>query len=887
MIDDSLTTVKLVNESDVEQKFLYRLITSAAPYGLGYSDSEVLTKVNIKKLNVDKGKSKKLYYPDYVININGLPLLVIEAKAPGEDIEEAYKEARLYAGEINASYPSGVNPCAKIIVTNGDRVISGRYDSNDYLVDFFRSQITSASQVFSEFLDFSSRDALASDSKKILKKIKSKSEYFKPIYMLGGKSTKDESIGENSFGANVSVEYRYLFNPETTEERKAIVENAYVTSKRKESHISPIDKLIRSSVQPSNDSITKVLSTDSPREIVEVLKEPRRMYNQICLLVGSVGSGKSTFTDYMKVKGLPDDVAGSTGWVNINLNKAPLSRSVIYDWIIDGYIEQIENSHGYIDFKSLDVITELYQSEISDFKKGRASLFSPGSDKYNEILFDELERLQSDKALTLRKMIDYVYLKKLILPIVVLDNCDKRTRDDQLLMFEVATWLKNEFRCMVFLPIRDVTYDIYRSEPPLDTVIKDFVFRIDPPLLEKVIYSRLNYAIREVSSRNCGFKYRLNNGVFVECSKDEISQYLKAMVESLFQEPLFKRIVSGLAGKNMRKGLEIFLDFCKSGHVPEEDILKIRQSGGEHRLPIHVISKILFKGKRIYYSDSESNIKNLFHSDRDDDLPNPFARIAILRWLKMNYREYGPSKLKGYHRVSSLYEALSSAGQPIQSIEAELRMLVETGCVDTDSRDGQLSISELVCISPSGMVHLDLLKNINYLSSVSEDTYFRENQPAKIIANNIVGRGAFKENTFGASISNSKALVDYMVGYYNSAFSSMNSVVSTCPNLIKIDELQEFVDMKADNNGSYRELVSSERDHPPGSLVDGKVTVVRSFGFVVEFGLKGSGLIHVTRLGSFDKNIMKEIEEGSWVQAEVCRYVPNKRRYDLKLISIL
>jgi type I site-specific restriction endonuclease len=101
------------SESDVEQKFIVSLLLQAAPDGLGYSDVDYRTKVDIRKLAIDKGNSKKLYYPDYAIVCDGLPLLIIEAKTPGQDLREAMREARLYAAEINASYPKGINPCER------------------------------------------------------------------------------------------------------------------------------------------------------------------------------------------------------------------------------------------------------------------------------------------------------------------------------------------------------------------------------------------------------------------------------------------------------------------------------------------------------------------------------------------------------------------------------------------------------------------------------------------------------------------------------------------------------------------------------------------------------------------------------------------------------
>ena len=77
---------ELLNESDVEQKFILQMLTNQPPLGLGYSFSDFRTKPDIRQILIDKGKSKKLYYPDFIIIINGFPSLIIEAKGPKEDV---------------------------------------------------------------------------------------------------------------------------------------------------------------------------------------------------------------------------------------------------------------------------------------------------------------------------------------------------------------------------------------------------------------------------------------------------------------------------------------------------------------------------------------------------------------------------------------------------------------------------------------------------------------------------------------------------------------------------------------------------------------------------------------------------------------------------------
>ena len=69
----------LVTESDVEQKLIYPFLTSDAPMGLGLDDSQVLTKHVLRQVLIGKGQKQKYYYPDYLVSIRGIPVLVLEA----------------------------------------------------------------------------------------------------------------------------------------------------------------------------------------------------------------------------------------------------------------------------------------------------------------------------------------------------------------------------------------------------------------------------------------------------------------------------------------------------------------------------------------------------------------------------------------------------------------------------------------------------------------------------------------------------------------------------------------------------------------------------------------------------------------------------------------
>ena len=875
----------LLSESDVEQKFIINLLTYDIPEGLGYSSSDFKTKVDIRKIAIDKGTKKKLYYPDYAIIMDGLPLMIIEAKTPGEDLEEAIREARLYATEINSNYGSGVNPCAVIMATDGINILACNWDEDLPFSSLNISDLDITNLGFSLMVERISRVALKKIAGAILSSIRTSAHYVKPIFMLGGKTVINEAVGDNSFGANVSVEYKYLFNPDSLDDRAAVIKNAYVPSKRKQAHVAPIEKIIRAALPPHMLDAREIGDTGTPIEIQEAVADQSRIKNEICLLIGSVGSGKSTFTDYLRLEALPNDIMKNTEWINLNLNKAPLSRDLIYKWVLARATEAIQEKNPNIDFSDISVLRKIYSSQLAKVEKGKAALYSKDSERYADVIFTEIDRLQRDEAATFLGIINLLFPGSKKILVIVLDNCDKRNREDQLLMFEVAAWLKSEFPVMVFLPLRDTTYDQFRSEPPLDTVIKDLVFRIDPPLLEKVIYARLNYALREIAIQNGKFIFYLPNGMKVECSRTEVGDYLKSMISSLFQDQLFKRIIIGLAGRNIRRGLEILLDFCKSGHIGVDEILRIRTSSGDYKLPNHVITKILLKGKRRYYSDTESNIKNLFSSDEGDSLPDPFARISILQWLSDNKKVAGPNRVIGFHKVSHVIGILQSLGHSSKRLFAEIIILVRASCILAESQYSEVSEDDLVTLAPAGYVHLDLLRNINYLSAVSEDTLFRENQPARAIADNLIGKGSFNTDSRQAAISNAKIVTDYMQSYKRKFFVGAATILpeENRIDLVNIESISEFVAQVANNDEHYQSVSRRDAEYPQGKVIDAQIVSIQEYGFFVEFGLDGSGLIHKSRITP--PNILDDFESGDWVTVEVLSYSKSHKKFDLKLVS--
>jgi hypothetical protein len=322
------------------------------------------------------------------------------------------------------------------------------------------------------------------------------------------------------------------------------------------------------------------------------------------LLIGSVGSGKSTFVDYFRECVLSVDFRERIAWVRIDLNPAPLTSSEIYTWLTRRIIEDIKASSPDIDTDSLQGQLKLYRKEVEQLERIDGELLGKDSPEFRVKLSSRLEQLRGDHHTAIRSLEQYLCTGRGRLLIIALDNCDKRNRDEQLLMFQVAKYIQNEIRCLVILPLRHETFENHRNEPPLDTALKDLVFRIEPPPFQEVLKKRLGLVLSE--AKQIGPK-RLSyhaGGKTIELPAHKLERFLHAMMGALFDHKQYgRKIIVGLAGWNIRKAFEIFLEFARSGYIRENDIFQQQASNNQvPNLSQGVVVKVLFRTNRRYYN---------------------------------------------------------------------------------------------------------------------------------------------------------------------------------------------------------------------------------------------------------------------------------------------
>lgn len=872
-----MTNIDNYTESDVEMKIILPLLKNKMPEGLGLEDYHIQTKLSLKKILIDKGTSQKLYYPDFAITILGIPILIVEAKKPNENLDEAYRQACLYANEINREFPKDINPCKFVIASDGKFLYAGYSDTNIPEFKIQNSNWINTNVEFDGFLNKFSFHKLENSAREFRTKIGTEARFKNPINLLGGKKIRNLE-SSNSFGENISIQYRHLFNPNLEIEKKDIVKNAYVKLNKVESHISPIDDIFKKRLFDSQGTL--ISDYENPTEIITKFENPKNLNNQVLLLIGSVGSGKSTFTTYLKEVALEEKIRDKTHWINLNLNDAPVNKEEIYKWTKKTIIKNITGSFSDIEYDSLSFILELYKEEINSLKKGVLSLFDEKDTKYKELLAENILKYQNDIDLTLEKYILRLINEKNKELVIVLDNCDKRNIEEQLLMFEVANWLKDNIKSIVFLPLRDTTFENHKYEKPLDTVVKDLIFKINPPNLEQVLSTRIAY-ISKLSNNNKDGYYVLGNGIKVKYPSKDEEKYLKSIMNSLFSNNFFKKLISGFAGRNIRNGIEIFLDFCKSGHINDAEITKIIKSDSEYILPNHLISKVFIRGNKVYYTDSNSRIKNLFYSIPSDEIPDPFVRVSILKYLFDNrFTTDAHKSLTGYIKTDLLIKFLNSLGHDENRIIEELKYFLRLNLIENESLNPDFfNIQDLIKITSTGLANYEIIRNIDYLASVAEDMWYKDNILAEQITTNLSGNGEYAHLSIQSVSIHSRKLIVYLEKYYKTNFSFINGkFIDTNFTPLDFDVLNSDIDEFNKNikTDSKPNLLKSE-------IYEASILNIQHYGMICEIvDTPFFGLIHVSELPD---DFIEKYSLGNTLNVKVKEFKTTHNKYNLILVK--
>ena len=310
--------------------------------------------------------------------------------------------------------------------------------------------------------------------------------------------------------------------------------------------------------------------------------------------------------------------------------------------------------------------------------------------------------------------------------IVVFDNVDRRETEAQLVAFQTALWFMEQTRCLVILQMRDSTFEAYKNEPPLDTYPTGQIFHISPPRFVDVVKKRLELSLEYLAAEAPEqIKFQTQSGATISYPRGRAGDFLRGVYIELFQRPSnVARILEALAGRNVRRALDMFMAIITSGHMPEDVIASVTQGTGFRLFPEYRILRALMRQDYRFFNNNSGFVANIFNADSRWERPNNLLIPELLFFLIADRKVRGDNGQVGFVALTRLTTLMESLGFVRSDIRDAVHYCVvkELLEVDTSSMDTVRDRDSLKATA-SGWAHMRILSSrVEYIASVLPTT---------------------------------------------------------------------------------------------------------------------------------------------------------------------
>lgn len=367
-----LAVGELRSESDVEQKVILPFLLNASYLGL--RQAWVRTKEYMTPTEIDKAAGKRYgYVPDYSIWLNGIPLVIVEAKAPDVTIEVGMREARMYASEINKRYPPEVNPIGFVLASNGVHFGLSAWDSEVGALIVPCADVQPGTAILTAFQSAIGFEALESRAHKLGPHFQTRAFYSVASFM-GGQARLAQQLGVNDFAEPLFSTITKYFGSNSDETPDEVIDRAYVTSDELGTYESVLETYLKDrTAQIAGNQLRPIVTskntaTGISTEVQRFATNPTSNA-RVQLIIGAVGAGKSTFIRRFYRRLISPEVAKKTRWAFLNFNVMPPGLEGLKQWIAEQFIASFAEKNA-LDLYEADQIEKIFGAEIRRFERG-------------------------------------------------------------------------------------------------------------------------------------------------------------------------------------------------------------------------------------------------------------------------------------------------------------------------------------------------------------------------------------------------------------------------------------------------------------------------------------------------------------------------------------
>ncbi|GEM_PF-4216077 len=445
------------------------------------------------------------------------------------------------------------------------------------------------------------------------------------------------------------------------------------------------------------------------------------------LVIGDVGVGKTMFLRrFFSPTCNPGGIPEQALHFFIDFRAAETNAAEVSAFVWDRLFEQLMalDENGTVDLSSPEALQQVFRQDVRRFER-RARLLGRDEGEYNKQLFAQLQQLVQDRCRYVQQC--FLYLRTMTKHgvCIVLDNADHHGEELQRVVYLTAKRLQVDLHCLVLVSLQESWFWHFKDRQGPLAAYQDTVFHIPAPRMKDVLHRRLEYAIErlpEVLPRQLQIDF--GNNIVLE--PKQLSYFLESCKAAFFTTDDTAICYECLANGNVRRGLDLFCRFVRSGHTTVSSYLStvvLTQTPAIKRAEL--ITSIA-RGEFLYYSGTRSPIPNVFTQCRPI-VPGRYPRFAtvfVLQLLASRVRDIVTAVGRGFVDRPTIAHLTERLGISAEAHAAILDAMIASGlAVPNTTSPLRPTESQFLRISAMGLYLLrNLLTDKAYLEGVMLDT---------------------------------------------------------------------------------------------------------------------------------------------------------------------
>lgn len=514
-------------------------------------------------------------YIDYLLSVDGIPKVIVEAKRLGTTFPSPSKQLRevsyslsyfksAYGRALSRTLEQATSYAIKTevpytVLTNGAEwfvvqvlPLAGQKPEN--LKGYYFGNLLSDHSNFDLFWEIFSKQSV------------SEGYLEERLFSLNSSPAKEVRVAShevsglawkrNSSDKLIGEFYYHFFAEMTDSRRREMLTKCFTEDAQLRQYQSDLKSALQDTAPTyiSNETIDQTPGEGEK----SLLAQTGDIAGRVILIVGSVGCGKSTLVSKVVVEAkqgpernllvvkidLIDEVAKAEGDISPTIWK---------------YIDK-EWRDLQPDSYSLSNLKTYFHRELEDLKRGEESaLFKIDENEYIKAEARTLKELRQDHLTFFEKCWKYYNTAKRYGIALVIDNVDRASEDFQEQVYAFAHKIARRTGATVVITLREFTFFRAKEEGVLDVRTEDTVIHLQSPNLEQLLSRRIKYVLEDVQNdfRIKTWRERGNLEEFLSASREYANTLKVTFLESGNSGRSILGLLASVAWHNVRYFLEV------------------------------------------------------------------------------------------------------------------------------------------------------------------------------------------------------------------------------------------------------------------------------------------------------------------------------------------